>query len=170
MERVGIDWSRIAWGRLLKGALYACISVASAYLLQPWFHKNDSAFNVLITVFSILAGFIVVVTALVADDRALRGENWRQDVRLMKTIKHQLYRHYWSFQAYLAVLVLLFFLTLAPELPGWLQLSVEYAAIGVGMFVFLLSFSLPMQLMKRQIETLNTAIKDRRKSEDGPKR
>jgi hypothetical protein len=131
----------------------------------PWYQGNAGARSVLVTVFSILAGFLVAVMAIVADDRALSGRNWREDTFLLKSVRSQLVRHRLLFQLYLVILVLCFVDALHPNWPSSIELWSERMTLFFSIIGVATSFSLPGQLTRRHLERLKRAIKDRRERE-----
>lgn len=147
----------------------ACIaiSVFFAWQFQPKYHDNSNALSVLVTVFSILAGFLVAVMAIVGSERALKGRNWRQDTFYLLHVKQDLQRHSALFYLYLLVLALSFLASLNLGWPALIQVSVEGVLLFLACLAMLLSFSLPGQLTRRHVSDLEAAIKSRRDKEAG---
>ncbi len=79
-----------------------------AYFCQPLIHGNQDAINVIVTVFSILAGFLVAVITLVGDPKSIPSGGW-QIARLGSDLTYnRLSRHKWLFKSYLITLFLIF--------------------------------------------------------------
>lgn len=152
----------VAWGRVGYGALSVLAAFVLTPYLLPWYHDNTNARSVLVTVFSILAGFLVAVMAIVADDRALSGRNWRQDTFLLRSVRSQLIRHRWLFQLYLMILVLCFVDALRPCWSMSFEIWSERLTLFLSIIGVALSFSLPNQLTRRHLDRLKGAIRDRR--------
>ena len=66
-KQTATDWWRI-------GKLVAAIGVSAAvgYWFQPLVAKNKDAVNTVVTIFSILAGFLIAVITLIAQAEALQ--------------------------------------------------------------------------------------------------
>ncbi|MOA29679.1 hypothetical protein D3C78_1507100 [compost metagenome] len=141
------------------------IAVFFAWQFQPKYHANSNALSVLVTVFSILAGFLVAVMAIVGNERALRGRNWRQDTYYLVQIRRDLKRHAVLFYLYLLVLALAFLASLDLGWPKSVQVGVECFLLFLACLAMLMSFSLPGQLTRRHITDLEALIKTRRDEE-----
>lgn len=140
-------------------------SASFAHVLQPRYHDNSNALTVLATIFSILAGFMVAVLAMVSDERALRGANWRQDVVYLELIKRDMLRHQALFYLYLVVLSLAFVCAINVPLPQPAQIWGERLLLFLAFFAMLRSFSLPGIISRRHMEQLERLIKDRQDRE-----
>lgn len=151
--------------KVLSFLLSVELSAVFAYYLQPHYHDNSNALTVLATIFSILAGFIVAVLAMVSDERALRGASWRQDVIYLELIKFDLRQHRTIFYLYLIVLSLAFVCSIKVPLPELIQIWGERALLFLAFFAMLRSFSLPGIISRRQLEHLEKLIKDRQDRE-----
>lgn len=165
METIGTMQTKTSKTKVIL--LIACLILAMgfAWYFQPKYHGNGNAMTVLVTVFSILAGFLIAVMAIVANDRALRGRTWKQDVYYLEKIKRDLVGHKFLFYIYLAVLVLAFLAELNLGWPALTQKTVEIILLFLSCLAMLLSFSLPGRLTKQHIEDLEKTIKDRREIE-----
>lgn len=141
----------------------------ASWLLQPWYHRSEDAVSVLVTVFSILAGFLAAVMAIVANDRVLRGRNWRQDTYYLRLIRNELRRHKLTFYIYLMVLVLAFLTTLSSSWPALAQRIVEHALIFFTTLGIVHSFQLPEILSRKHISAMEHQIRRRREQETGEK-
>ncbi|MBL0845111.1 hypothetical protein [Pseudomonas mediterranea] len=159
---------KLSWRKVIYFFMCVVISIFFAWKFQPNYHENSNALSVLVTVFSILAGFLVAVMAIVGSERALKGRNWRQDTFYLIKVKQDLQRHAALFYLYLQVLALSFLATLKFEWPEIVQISIETVLLFLACLAMLLSFSLPGQLTRRHLSDLEFAIKMRRdKDADG---
>lgn len=158
---------KLSWRKITYFFTCIAISIFFAWKFQPNYHENSNALSVLVTVFSILAGFLVAVMAIVGSERALKGGNWRQDTFYLAKVKQDLHRHATLFYLYLLVLALSFLATLKLEWPEVVQVSVEYVLLFLACLAMLLSFSLPGQLTRRHVSDLEAVIKARRDKEVG---
>lgn len=141
------------------------VAAPAAFWGQPLIHNNATAINVLVTVFSVLAGFLVAIVAIVGDPALLPPGSWRAAHMGRDKLKKRLIRHRWLFTTYLLTLGLVFSSLLAnpswPALTVWLERS--YLFFGVVGFVF--SLFLPSALMKAQEERINAAIESKRQQQ-----
>lgn len=147
--------------RLLGVAICFLVSVGIAFLLQPKFHANSDAMNTLVTVFSILAGFLIAVIAMVADERMLGKKSSRHDRFHLIQIKNELIGHRYLFYAYLVILGLAFLVSLDIGWPGHYQKYAEIVLLSLAGFALSRSFLLPGSLSKKYTEILNKAIKNK---------
>lgn len=123
---------------------------------------NTDAVNTVVTIFSILAGFLIAVITFVAEPTLQQARTWDELQRMKKTVRRKLNRQQLLFFLYLLTLgvALAMFLTPPDMLTvlKWLQI----AFLGLATFVFLASFSLPGSLMKIQMERYEAALEDSR--------
>ncbi|AQU83244.1 MULTISPECIES: hypothetical protein [unclassified Halomonas] len=134
------------------------ISFVAAWLLQPKFHDNSGAMSTLVTVFSILAGFLIAVIALVADERALVGKSSRHDKFYLVQIKNELIGHRYLFYTYLFILGLAFIVSLKIDWPNCYQKYSELALLTLACHALLRSFFLPGCLSRKYLEILEKNI------------
>ncbi len=147
-------------------ASWVLAGVAS-WQLQPWYHTSKDAVTVIVTVFSILAGFLAAVMAIVANDRMLRGRNWRQDTYYLRLIRNELLRYKLTFYIYLSVLVLSFLATLSSSWPDLAQRIVEHGLLFFSTLGILHSFQLPEIIGRKHVSALEHKIRRRREQETG---
>lgn len=141
--------------------IYGVFSIASGVLVSlfgdKFFSGNEDATQVIVTVFSILAGFLIAVMSLLGDQSILPG-SWRMSVASKSAIQTKLIRHKWLFYLYLLTLAVIFVSTLIKkELPEW-NFYLEKAYFGLATTAFLLSFRLPSSLMSVQMGRIDAVI------------
>lgn len=158
---------KLSWRKIAYVAGCLAVSVFFGWHFQPRYHGNSNALSVLVTVFSILAGFLVAVMAIVGSERSLKGRNWRQDTFYLLQVRHELRKHSALFYLYLIVLAFSFLAALGLGWPKAVQVGVEITLLFLASLAMLLSFSLPSQLTKRHVSDLEAAIKARREKEIG---
>lgn len=156
---------RISKRKVLYAVLSVVIAGYFAWRFQPRYHDNANALTVLVTVFSILAGFLVAVMAIVGSERALRGNTWKQNTYYLTQVKKDLRRHAILFYLYLMILALAFLASLNLRWPGLIQVGIECFLLFLACLAMLASFSLPGQLTQRHITDLENVIKARREQE-----
>lgn len=149
---------RIAWGRVAGLLLLVGISCAGGYLLQPLISGNKDAINTVVTVFSILAGFLIAVITFVGDPGT---SGWRELQGGKREVKAKLRRHRWLFYMYLITLGLALAMFIMPD--GFVQTIIwlERFFVGFALFVFLASFSLPNSLSQLQMDKYEAALEGR---------
>ncbi|CUH67951.1 hypothetical protein TG4357_03302 [Thalassovita gelatinovora] len=132
-------------------------SVAAGYWGQPLVSNNTDAINTIVTVFSILAGFLIAVITFLGDPGA-RG--WDQLQLDKKSMEAKLWRHEVLFYLYLVTLGLALFMFVLPEEYEKTTLWLERLFVGSAVFVFLASFALPQSLSALQMERYQSKLDD----------
>jgi len=148
------------WIRVTKIVIAGAISASIGYCFQPMVANNTDAVNTIVTIFSILAGFLIAVITLIAEPTLKQAKNWQELQQMKKTIKRQLFRQNILFILYLLTLGIALMMFLVPqsstEILRWLQV----VFLGLATFVFLASFTLPNSLMKIQMDRYDAALED----------
>lgn len=129
---------------------------------QPLIHGNKEALNVIVTVYSIFAGFLVAVMAIMGDPGLMLPGSWRIASIQRKEIRRRLHRQIFVFHLYLVTLGLIFasFL-LKDKFPNevvWL----EKIYLGLAVTGFVLSLRLPSALMGIQEDRFEAVIQARK--------
>nr|WP_316653180.1 hypothetical protein [uncultured Gellertiella sp.] len=124
-------------------------------------HGNDIAQGVIVTVFSVLAGFLIAIMTLLGDQSVLPG-SWRIADEKSRSIKAKLIRQKWLFYFYLITISLIFLKTLVNSKYPSLGCYLERAYFGFATASFILSFKLPSTLMSVQTDRINAVIEARR--------
>lgn len=153
---------RFSLRRAATGLGVVLIGACGAYVVQPLAHGNDDVINIIATIFSILAGFLVAIITLVGDPSSLPKGSWRIAQLASKRTKRRLVRNYWLFMCYLVALVLTLATLLIGKLGGTVLLVFEYLYLFFAIVGFLFSFFLPAHLMKMQKERIEYEIQARR--------
>ena len=144
--------SQTDWWRLGKLVVAIGVSCAVGYFFQPMVANNTDAVNTVVTIFSILAGFLIAVITLIAEPTLKQAKNW-QELQLMKqTVQRKLFRQKLLFFLYLITLGVALGTFLVPDAQAELRRWLETVFLGLATFVFLASFDLPGSLMKIQME------------------
>lgn len=157
-----IDWKRLSFSgfAFLAGA-------AGAVFGQPLIHGNAAAINVIVTVFSIFAGFLVAIMTIMGDPGAFSSRSWRANESNRSNIFNRLTRQKWMFILYLITLGLIFAASLIGNLenaPTVLIFWIERIYLGTAITAFILSVGLPSALMKIQLAKHDELISARRRS------
>ncbi len=114
--------------------------------------------GIVVTVFSILAGFLVAVITLLGDPR---GEGWKALQLGKRELEARLLRHRLLFYLYLSTLGLALATLLVPAEYASVKIWFERFFVGFTVFVFLASFSLPTALSRLQMEKYQAELDDK---------
>ena len=138
------------------------ISVIVSIYGRELIHENENAINVIVTVFSILAGFLVAIIAFIGDSFAISATSWRSAEKERTVFFKRLARHQVLFYCYLISLLLIFVSVLLKDKLPQLQIYIEHTYLFLSCFAFLLSLSLPSAIMKCQEERVDKIIESKR--------
>ncbi len=144
--------TKFDWWRLCKLAVAIVVSITVGYLFQPMIAHNTDAVNTVVTIFSILAGFLIAVITLIAEPTLKQAKNWQELQLMKKTVQRKLFRQKLLFFLYLLTLGIALGTFLVPDNEAELQRWLETIFLGLATFVFLASFDLPGSLMRIQME------------------
>ncbi len=146
------DAAKVDWWRLGKLAFGSLVSAAVGYFFHPMVANNADAVNTVVTIFSILAGFLIAVITLIAEPTLKKARDWTELQAMKKTVKRRLYRQKLLFFLYLLTLGIALCMFLVPATQPTVKAGLEMAFLGLATFVFLASFDLPSALMKIQMD------------------
>lgn len=144
--------------RVILGIIAFIVSLVGGIVFHPLLWKNDSAVNAIVTIFSILAGFLIAVITLIVDPIMASAKNSRQLKFMRSTIKRKLFRHNALFILYLVSLGLSLIMFLTPDKIEGFKKLVQCVFLTLSIFVLLLSFTLPFSLLKIQLEKYDAKI------------
>lgn len=134
------------------------------YFLQPHIHNNQDAINIIVTVFSILAGFLVAIITIVGDPGSLPNGSWRAARLGSERTYNRLTRKKWLFILYLFTLALIFTTVLIKGKNPIVELWLERIYLFLAVYAFTLSFQLPSALLKLQQERIEQEIEFRKEN------
>ena len=130
---------------------------------QPLIHDNKEAVNIIVTVFSVLAGFLVGLITITGDpSRVAALGSWRLTELNRVGVRQRLVRHRWMFVLYLLTIVLLFLSSLCREMEVFFS-WIERLYFSFAVLAFLLSFRLPWTLTMAQMERYDEVIEQQRR-------
>ncbi len=156
-----MNWTeKIDWWRVARLAAAVIMSIFVGYEFQPMVANNPDAVNTVVTIFSILAGFLIAVITFIAEPSLQQAKNWGELQKMKKTVHRKLYRQTLLFFLYLLTLGLALAMYLAPAEMHGVQKLLQTLFLGLATFVFLASFTLPGSLMKIQMERYEALLKD----------
>lgn len=154
------DRRTLNWASVIVGIIAVILGVVMAILGQPLIHGNSDAVNIVITVFSILAGFLVAIVTVLGDPTALLPGSHRVITKQRRMIRRQLAKKHGLFYIYLVTLGLIFISKLLSKddnMQPWLERTYLFLAT-VG---FVLSFRLPVALKNVQERRIELALHER---------
>jgi len=144
---------------------FAIISgIAAAIFGQPFIHGNERAINIIVTAFSILAGFLVAIMTIIGDPGLFAARSWRYAEAARKNLKNRLTRQKWMFILYLVTLSLIFIASLIEKTSPNANLWLERIYLGTAISALILSFGLPSSLMNIQLSRHDEMIDVKRKA------
>lgn len=159
-----MKWRGMNWRRLAFGVFALCVGVAVGWLGQTLVHNNADATNVIVTVFSILAGFLIAVFAILGDPVGLSTGNWMVADAHRTEIERRLIRKQLLFLLYLITLGLVFAAVLLKDsVPGAMVMWIERIYLACAVAGFILSLGLPSSLLQLHRDRLDGAVEERRK-------
>lgn len=150
-------WS-FDWRRVVKLALACLMSGYVGYKYQPMVSDNPNAVNAVITIFSILAGFLIAVITFIAEPTLQQARSWQELQLMKKTVENKLLRQKILFFLYLFTLGVALVMYLVPQDMDEIQKYLQISFLSLATFVFLASFSLPGSLMRIQMERYEAAL------------
>jgi hypothetical protein len=153
----------IAWKRLSILGFSICAGIAGAVYGQPLIHNNETAVNVIVTVFSIFAGFLVAIMTIMGDPGAFSGRSWRANELNRGTVYNRLIRQKWMFILYLTTLGLIFAASLIKNILPDFLVWIERIYLGAAITAFILSLGLPSSLMEIQLARHDELIESKRR-------
>lgn len=155
------------WGFVSHATVAIVAGVLAAYFGGPLIHDNDSAVNVIVTTFSVLAGFLIAIMTILLDPSALLPGTWRIASAQRQEFHKRLLRHKWLFFLYVWTLGLIFLATLIeavwPDVARWL----EHLYLGFAVACFVLSLALPSALLRIQSDRVEAVIAARIRAAKG---
>jgi hypothetical protein len=151
------------WGKILYFAIAAAAGIASGWCGQPLIHHNEQAVTVIVTVFSILAGFLVAITTILSDPGPVVRRSWRTMELHRDNIVRRISRQKWLFVLYLITLGLILASTSIDRIWPCAVVWLERIYLGMAVAAFLISLSLPWSLTRIQLDRYDEQIADKRK-------
>ncbi|HEX4157336.1 MAG TPA: hypothetical protein VHY79_02600 [Rhizomicrobium sp.] len=145
------------------------ISWVSAYFIEPYVAANSNALLIMETVFTVFAGFLVAIIAVVGDPALIPDGSWRTAEVRRDKIEGSLINHMWLFVLYLLAIGLIFVGVVIREIPTriipnlvkiWINRT--YLFVGIASFIF--TFGLARSLFKLQVARIEAEITKRRKA------
>jgi hypothetical protein len=140
----------------------------TAYYVQPYVGRDSDVVVIIITIFSVFAGFLIATIAIIGDPRMIHEGSWRIAEAAREKMQQRLSWHISLLFIYLITIGLLFVgVILEKALPkgSIIKLYVERGYLFFGTTSFLLTFALPLALRRMQQEMYDAEIERRRRLE-----
>ena len=135
-------------------------SLAIGYLCQPMLDENGiAAVGTVVTIVSILAGFLIAIMVFVTEPTLRYAKNFRELQLRRGQVRLMLLKCRVLFSLYLITLFLALSVQVVPQnLEPWSQV-LEIAFISFSLFVLLESFTLPSALMTMHMEIYDQELR-----------
>lgn len=170
------------WHKYVRKTLFLLLSIVVSGLFSYAFQPlvKESSLDVLVNIYSILAGFLVGVIALIGDPSSLPTGSWRIAESASKNTFRSLHSTKNLLYAYLITLLCIFIYKLifvdgieviktisiwGFEFSSHIQAAkvyMEYAILFLSSVAFIYSFKLPEKLFSIQKDRVSREIESRR--------
>jgi hypothetical protein len=145
-----------------------CVAAGAmiAWSAQPYAHDNSDALLTIVTVMTVLAGFMIAIITVIGEPAMIPDGSWRAVRGRKAAIEAKILRHSYLFVLYLVTIAFIFAGAIIKKMPDnkiscWVPYSIDCAYLFFGSTSFLLSFGLPFSLKKIQLERLELEEKRR---------
>ena len=145
--------------RVILALVFLIISIVTAYYAEPYSLENSDLVLIVTTVFTVFAGFLVATITILGDPSLVPPGNWRIVESRRDNIERDISFHSWLFVLYLLTIALIFASVVVRKIPCdivacWIKVWIERTYLFVGVFSFLVSFTLPFALHRIQMKRL----------------
>ena len=164
MNRTSTSWARV---------FHLCIGLGAAGLLAWIGPPSDSdstaatelALRLLVTILSILAGFLLAVIAILGDPRSLFAGSWRVASAHARQIRRVLGRSVLLFYVYLATIAAAFLSTIVGQygVDAAYERWGKHLALCFGCASLIWSCGLPTVIKKTLVDRLGEEVDERKK-------
>lgn len=138
------------------------ISIFVGFKFGGQVQNNEAAISTVVTIFSILAGFLIAVITFISEPATRPDATW-QSLQIMRaTIQRKIIRQIVLFYLYLATLGLAIAMFLVPDTELLIKNILGSIFLGLSTFVFIMSFTLPMSLTRTQQARYDDALASKR--------
>lgn len=159
--------TKVSKRKILTFFLSIALSAVVAYYGQPAISGKSDAINVLVTIYSVLAGILIAIITLIGDPSILDTDgSWRRTYLSSKLPKVRLLRLKLLFQTYLLTLLFVFIAYLIPKDTFPLaKVWTERCLVFFAAIALLSSFRLPGAVIEVQRSRLDKKILEQRKKD-----
>lgn len=156
--------------RLLGVLLCVEIGALGAYNAQPYVANNSDVVLVIVTVFTVFAGFLIAIITIIGDPIMIHEGSWRAAELGHEQMRSRLFSHILLFMLYLITIGVLFIGVIVDkaidEPHSRIKEIIEWLYTFFAITSFLLTFALPVSLWSMQKQRYEAEI-ERRRSEAG---
>jgi predicted tellurium resistance membrane protein TerC len=153
-----IDFKKVRYALIIS-----ITSLVLTIIIKPLIENNQNAVNVIVTVFAILAGFLIALITLAGDPNYTPKGSWRIAFYHQDKIGNLLVRYKWLFYLYLMILLLVFVSFLLEGRNSFIVDIVEYSYVFSSVLAFILSLKIPSSVIKMHQERIEEEIMRRRR-------
>lgn len=147
-------------------ALSLLLGAVGSWQGQPLIHGNDQAINIIITVYSVMAGFLIAIIAILGEFQP--AGSWRRAEGMRPQIMTGLNRNKCLFLMYLLSLAMIFLASLFKASYPRLTTAIEYLYMFLTCIAFFWSMRLPGTLLKLQQDRIDQMIEAKRTATTKP--
>jgi hypothetical protein len=154
--------------RLIFILFSAVLAAVAAWYGQPYVHHNSDFVVIVVTVFTVFAGFLIAIITILGDPSMIPDGSWRIAEARRENIEKRLITHSYLFILYLITIGFLFAGVLVQSALAEhdvVRIWIERVYLFFGVFSFVLSFGLPISLMRLQRTRVDAEIERRRQLE-----
>jgi hypothetical protein len=149
--------------------ILACLALGAvgAYYAQPYMHHNADAVLIIVTVFTVFAGFLIAIITIIGDPIMIPEGSWRIAEGGRDRMERRLVWHIVLFVLYLVTIGLLFtgvILDKALNEHDGLKMWIERAYLFVGIASFFFTFALPAAQLEKQRARYDAETERRRRA------
>lgn len=156
--------SKISWSEIVKGIVFIVFSALVSGWATPLLVANKEAVGIVVTAFSILAGFLMGMVSFVTDPAGFYPGDWKILSKQKAIIETRLARQQALFYLYLTS-ILFIVLALCIEDKCYLKSFLEYGFVFLTSLSFIFSFSIPRWMKIYQVEKIDVLIQHRKEEE-----
>lgn len=142
------------------------VGLVASYFGQPAVHKNPDLILIIVTVFTVFAGFLIAIITIIGDPIMIPHGSWHVAELRRDAMISRLNWHVALLVCYLLTIGLLFTGVVLDktfdEHSLW-RLWVERAYLFIGVTSFMFTFALPAALVHMQSARFDAEIERRRK-------
>lgn len=152
-------------GNVIKIIALILVVMIATYFIQPLIHENENALNTIVTIFSILSGFAILVITQLGDISMIPDGNWRVAKEAKRSFKKRLRSQKFLYLLYISTLILALLTTLSTNTFYIVHYLIEYTFLCLALISLLASLKLPYIIENIQDYRYDLVIDDRKKEE-----
>lgn len=147
-------------GKFLWFLVVTCSSLFIGYHLQPVLESKPRLVGTFVTIFSILAGFLIAIMIFVIEPVIKKSKSWEELQNMEKVVSIRLKKCKLLFYLYLLSLCLAVAVDLFPSEHESIHKLIQIAFLSLSIGVLITSFGLPKKLVSIQMKMYNEALQE----------